>query len=431
MPAGAAGGTGRATEAADGGAGGTGFCTAEAADSLTFVQTQYRMGRPARAASARRPLMVRRPSWVVDPFLIAGSIAAATIGVVMVYTATRGPLLLAGTSPTYYLKRQAIFVVLGIAVMGAVGFFDYRKLEAFGMAIYALSVLVLLAVMVPHVGSHSPLGSARWFNLGPIQIQPSEFAVLGLVIAVATYCARRPEGLTWLDVVKVLVMGAVPTSLVMVQPDLGTGIIMSVVLFVMLSVAGLPTRVLIVLIVGAVAMVALVLGAGILHHYQILRITSFLHQSTAHPTGTLAGAVYNLQQAKDAIGAGGLFGTGIGHGAATNLGYVPEQQTDFIFTAVGEQLGFVGAVGVLALLFFLAWRVLRVGQLARDDFGRLVCVGVFAFVAFSTFQNAGMTMGIMPITGIPLPFISYGGTAVIAFFVGIGLGLSVYARRGG
>ena len=375
--------------------------------------------------------MVRRPSWVVDPFLIAGSIAAATIGVVMVYTATRGPLLLAGTSPTYYLKRQAIFVVLGIAVMGAVGFFDYRKLEAFGMAIYALSVLVLLAVMVPHVGSHSPLGSARWFNLGPIQIQPSEFAVLGLVIAVATYCARRPEGLTWLDVVKVLVMGAVPTSLVMVQPDLGTGIIMSVVLFVMLSVAGLPTRVLIVLIVGAVAMVALVLGAGILHHYQILRITSFLHQSTAHPTGTLAGAVYNLQQAKDAIGAGGLFGTGIGHGAATNLGYVPEQQTDFIFTAVGEQLGFVGAVGVLALLFFLAWRVLRVGQLARDDFGRLVCVGVFAFVAFSTFQNAGMTMGIMPITGIPLPFISYGGTAVIAFFVGIGLGLSVYARRGG
>jgi rod shape determining protein RodA len=398
---------------------------------LALVQTQYRMGRQARAASARRPLMVRRPSWVVDPFLIAGAVAAATIGVVMVYTATRGPLLLAGTSPTYYLKRQAIFVVLGIVVMGLVGLFDYRKFEAFGMAIYGLSVLILLAVMVPHVGAHSPLGSARWFNLGPIQIQPSEFAVLGLVIAVATYCARRPEGLTWRDVVKVLVMGAVPIGLVMVQPDLGTGIIMSVVLFVMLSVAGLPTRVLIVLIVGAVAMVALVLGAGILHHYQILRITSFLHQSTAHPTGTLAGAVYNLQQAKDAIGAGGLFGTGIGHGAATNLGYVPEQQTDFIFTAVGEQLGFVGAVGVLALLFFLAWRVLRVGQLARDDFGRLLCVGVFTFVAFSTFQNAGMTMGIMPITGIPLPFISYGGTAVIAFFLGIGLALSVYARRGG
>ncbi|MGH9100195.1 MAG: FtsW/RodA/SpoVE family cell cycle protein, partial [Acidimicrobiales bacterium] len=325
----------------------------------------------------------------------------------------------------------ALFVVLGIVAMVIVGLFDYRKLEAFGMVIYALSVIVLLAVMVPHVGTHSPLGSERWFDLGPVQIQPSEFAVLGLVVAVATYCARRPEGLTWRDVLKVLVLGAVPITLVMVQPDLGTGIIMAIVLFVMLSVAGLPTRVLVVLIIGGAALVAIVLGAGILHHYQLLRVTSFLHQSTKHPTGTLAGAVYNLQQAKDAIGAGGLLGTGIGHGAATNLGYVPEQQTDFIFTAVGEQLGFVGAVGVLSLLFFLAWRVLHVGQLARDNFGQLVCVGVFTFIAFSTFQNAGMTMGIMPITGIPLPFISYGGTAVIAFFAGIGLALSVYARRGG
>ncbi len=375
--------------------------------------------------------MVRRPAFLVDPFLVLGSVAAAAIGVVMVYTATRGPLLLAGTSPTYYLKRQALFVVLGIVAMGLVGYFDYRKLEAFGMVVYGLSVLVLLAVMVPHVGKHSPLGSERWFDLGPVQIQPSEFAVLGLVVAIATYCVRRPEGLTWRDVVKVLALGAVPIALVMAQPDLGTGIIMCVVLFVMLSVAGLPTRVLVVLLIAAAALVALVLGAGILHHYQILRITSFLHQSTKNPKGTLADAVYNLQQAKDAIGAGGLFGTGIGHGAATNLGYVPEQQTDFIFTAVGEQLGFVGAVGVLGLLFFLAWRVLHVGRLARDDFGQLICVGVFTFIAFSTFQNAGMTMGIMPITGIPLPFISYGGTAVIAFFIGIGLALSVYARRGG
>jgi len=375
--------------------------------------------------------MARRPTVVVDPFLILASIAAACVGVVMVYTATQGPLLRLGESPTYYLKRQAVFVVLGVVAMGVVGLIDYRKLESFGMAIYGLSIFVLLAVMVPHVGTHAALGSARWFNLGPIQIQPSEFAVLGLVVAVATYCSRRPDGLTWLDVVKVLVLGAVPIGLVMVQPDLGTGIIMSVVLLVMLSVAGLPTRVLIVLLIGAAGLVALVLAVGLLHHYQILRITSFLHQSTTHLTSTLAGAVYNVQQAKDAIGAGGLFGTGIGHGAATYLGYVPEQQTDFIFTAVGEQLGFVGAVGVLGLLFFLAWRVLRVGQIARDDFGRLLCAGVFAFIAFSTFQNAGMTMGIMPITGIPLPFISYGGTAVIAFFCGIGLALSVYARRAG
>ncbi len=405
---------------------------ARLAGNLAPVQTQYRLGTGARRSSSartsRRPLMGRRPTVVVDPFLVLAAAAAAVIGVVMVYTATRGTLLQAGSSPTYYLKRQALFVLLGLVVMAAVGLFDYRKLESFGMLLYGLSLFVLVAVMIPHVGSHT-LGSTRWFNLGPLQLQPSEFAVLGMIIAVATYCTRRPDGLTWRDVVTVLVLGGVPIGLVMIQPDLGTGIIMSVILLVMLVVAGLPNRLLVLLLLGAVGVVALVLGGGLLHHYQILRITSFLHQSTKHPTGTLAGAVYNLQQAKDAIGAGGLTGTGLTHGAATNLGYVPEQQTDFIFTAVGEQLGFVGAVGVLSVLGLVAWRVLRAGQLARDDFGRLICVGVFTFVAFSTFQNAGMTMGIMPITGIPLPFISYGGTAVIAFFSGIGLALSVYARR--
>ena len=140
-------------------------------------------------------------------------------------------------------------------------------------------------------------------------------------------------------------------------------------------------------------------------------------------------AIYNLQEAKNAIGSGGLFGSGIGHGAQTNLGYVPEQQTDFIFTAVGEQLGFVGAVGVLSLLGIIAWRVLHAAVVARDAFGRLICAGLFAFIAFSVFQNAGMTMGIMPITGIPLPFVSYGGTAVLVFFAAVGLALSVGARR--
>jgi rod shape determining protein RodA len=140
-------------------------------------------------------------------------------------------------------------------------------------------------------------------------------------------------------------------------------------------------------------------------------------------------ASYNVLQAKNTIGAGGLFGTGIGHGAQTNLGYVPEQQTDFIFTAVGEQLGFFGAVGLLSLLGVIAWRILRAASSSRDVFGRLVCTGLFTFITFSVFQNAGMTMGIMPVTGIPLPFVSYGGTAVLCFFSAVGLALSVGARR--
>jgi rod shape determining protein RodA len=166
-----------------------------------------------------------------------------------------------------------------------------------------------------------------------------------------------------------------------------------------------------------------------LHQYQIARLTTFLNPNYHSTNPLVQEAIYNGQQAKNAIGSGGLFGSGIGHGVETNLGYVPEQQTDFIFTAVAEQLGFVGAVGVLGLLGVIAWRVLHAAVVARDTFGRLICSGLFAFISFSVFQNAGMTMGIMPITGIPLPFISYGGTAVIVFFGAVGLALSVGARR--
>ncbi len=183
------------------------------------------------------------------------------------------------------------------------------------------------------------------------------------------------------------------------------------------------------LLVGTALVVLVAVESGLLHHYQIARLTAFLNPSTHSNNPYVQSAIYNKQQAMNAIGSGGLFGSGIGHGAQTNLGYVPEQQTDFIFTAVGEQLGFVGAVGVLSLLGVIAWRVLHAAVVSRDTFGRLICAGLFAFIAFSVFQNAGMTMGIMPITGIPLPFVSYGGTAVLVFFGAVGLALSVGARR--
>jgi rod shape determining protein RodA len=362
----------------------------------------------------------------LDVVLAVATMLVACIGVVMVYTATRGTLVTQGLDPHYYLKRQALFVVMGVVAMAVVALIDYRRFESVAMLLYGLTVLALLGVFV--VGSHA-LGSQRWYSFGPLQLQPSEFAVLALILAVATYCSRRTEGLTWGDVVKVLLLAAVPIILVLAQPDLGTAIIMAIVLMVMLAVAGLPGRILVILGVAGALAVVVALQAGLLHHYQIARLTSFLHQNDTSAAALQNTAVYNLQQAKDAIGAGGMFGTGLLHGAATNLGYVPEQQTDFIFTAVGEQLGFVGATVVLGLLAIIAWRVLRAAQLARDSFGRLLCAGIFAFLAFSIFQNAGMTMGIMPITGIPLPFLSYGGTAVLCFFLGVGVALSVYARR--
>jgi rod shape determining protein RodA len=373
--------------------------------------------------------LTARRVFPVDLVLVVATTVVACVGVVMVYTASRASLLAHGLSTHYYLERQAIFVLLGLVVMAIVAWFDYRRLESVGMLLYWLVVLALLAVLAPGIGS-SAQGAARWFSFGFIQIQPSEFAVLAIIIAVATYCSRRNEGLTWRDVSRILLLAAVPMILVLKQPDLGTCIIMGIVLLVMLAVAGLPGRILIMLVIGAALLVLIAAKGGLLHHYQISRITSFLHQDTryansqAEPT-----AIYNVQQSKDAIGSGGIFGKGLLHGSQTNGGYVPEQQTDFIFSALGEQLGFIGGASVLLLLGVIGWRILRCAQVARDSFGRLLCVGIFTFLCFSVFQNAGMTMGIMPITGIPLPFVSYGGTAVLCFFTGVGISLSVYARR--
>ena len=344
----------------------------------------------------------------------------AVTGVIMIYSATRGRLSLEGLDPHYYLKRQAVFLILGVMVMVVCALVDYRRLEQISTVLYLGMVLALLAVLA--IGSSSQ-GSARWFSLGPLQLQPSEFATVVLIIAVATYCSRRPDGLDFRDLVRLVLMAAVPILLVIKQPDLGTGIVMAMILMVMLAVAGMPGRYLLLLLVGAVLLVVFALNVGLLKHYQIERLTSFIS-----PNGASQSAIYNVTQAKNAIAVGGIFGQGLFHGAQTNLAYVPEQKTDFIFSAVGEQLGFVGA-GVLLLIYgVVAWRVLRAAQMARDNFGRLLCSGTFALLVFSIFENVGMNMGIMPVAGIPLPFLSYGGSAMIVFFAAIGLTISVNAR---
>ncbi len=376
---------------------------------------------------ARTHVAARRNVPPFDLILLVATMLVSILGVVMVYTATRGSLLAQGDDPKTFLKKQGLFVILGVITMVVVALIDYRRLEPVATILYWLIVLSLLGVFV--VGS-SAQGAARWFSVGPLQLQPSEFAVLALILAVASYCARREEeGLAWRDVFRLLIMAGIPIVLVLVQPDLGTAMIMVIVLLVMLAVAGLPIRILVMLLVGTVLVALVAVEGGLLHHYQIARLTTFLNPNSHSTNPYVQSAIYNTQQAKNAIGSGGLLGSGIGHGVETNLGYVPEQQTDFIFTAVAEQLGFVGSVGLLALLGVIAWRVLHAAVVSRDIFGRLICSGLFAFIAFSVFQNAGMTMGIMPITGIPLPFVSYGGTAVLVFFCAIGLALSVGARR--
>jgi rod shape determining protein RodA len=298
---------------------------------------------------------------------------------------------------------------------------DYRWLEHASAVLYVAMILSLLA-MFSGIGS-SALGATRWIQIGSVQIQPSAFATLVLIVTVATFCARRPEGLGRTDLVKVLALAAVPILLVVKQPDLGSAIVMSVVLLVMLVIAGIPNRYLLLLVLLVATGAFAVVHLKLLHGYQLNRITAVFHLGK-----NLQSSGYNVGQSVAAIGSGGTWGTGLFHGSQTNLAYVPEQQTDFIFSALGEQLGFVGAAGVLALLGVLSWRLLRSAQLARDAFGRLLAVGCFTLVAFSVFENAGMAMGIMPVAGIPLPFLSYGGSATVAFFSAVGIAVSVQLR---
>jgi rod shape determining protein RodA len=370
---------------------------------------------PAHVGRRPRDLTAR-----FDVVLVGTSLLLAATGVVMIYSATRGKLALAGDDPHYYLKRQAIFMIIGVVVMVALAVFDYRRLEQVSTILYIGTLFALLGV---YVLGKSALGSQRWFPLGPFQVQPSEFATLTVIVAIATYCARRREGLEFRDLIRLLILAVVPIVIIIKQPDLGTGIVLSVILVVMLAVAGMPGRYLVMVIVGAAVIVVVALQAGLLQHYQIARLTSFIN-----PNGASQAATYNVTQAKDAIGAGGLFGKGLFRGAQTNLSYVPFQQTDFIFSAVGEQVGFIGSSLLLFLYGVVAWRILRTAQLARDEFGRLLCAGVFALLVFSVFENVGMNMGIMPVAGIPLPFLSYGGSASVVFFAAVGITASVHAR---
>ena len=384
--------------------------------------------RPAPGAVSRRqkPVLWQH----LDPILLVATFLIGAFGCLMVYTATRDELQAAGLSPEYYLKKQAAFMVAGVVVMLAVAAIDYRRYRDWAAVIYGLSILMLLAV---YVVGHKSKGAQAWFQLGSYQLEPSEFVKVGLIVALAAYCAKAKGRLRARDLGVVLVLSAIPFALIYKQPDLGTALVLAAVLVAVLLIGGASVRHLAIL-----AVVAVVLGVGVVHFgvlksYQQARLTSFVN-SPDEPNAALlrsaAGAnEYNLAESKITIGDGGFTGKGIGKGSQTNLSYVPEQRTDFIFTAVGEQVGLVGS-GLLLLLFAIViWRTWRAATLARDLVGTLICVGVLAMLIFQVFENVGMTMGIMPVAGIPLPLLSYGGSAVIATFAGIGLVLNVRMRR--
>ncbi len=371
---------------------------------------------------ANRKRVLKESLLHFDYSLMIATISIAIVGIVMVYTATKVKLAEAGLSSKYYLERQTIWVVLGIVIMLVTVLIDYRHVKAMGYVVYGGVTIGLLGVLSP-VGKRA-LGAQRWFQLGPLQLQPSEFASLAILIAVAIYLSSESGQIGLKKLIGVLILAAVPMLLVIKQPDVGTAIILGIVLGAQLVVARVRLVYLLgLLVIGSIG-VYLIIHLGILQSYQLQRLTSFVNpQASANSYG------YNLAQSKIAIGAGGIFGKGLFHGTQTNLSYVPEQQTDFIFTALGEQLGFIGAGTILVLFGWVCFRVWRVMAIARDKKGRLLAAGVLSLLTFSIFQNVAMTMGIMPITGIPLPFMSYGGSAALSFFAAVGIALGVGLRN--
>ena len=382
-----------------------------------------RSRRPsATVLSNRRARIETSPFRHLDVLLLATAVAVAIFGLLMIYSATRSPLAASGQDPYTFVKRQAVFVVLGLVGLMAVLAVDYRKLREWALPLYVGSVVVLTAVLTP-LGLNTRGDQAR-YQVGAFQLQPAEYMKLFLILMLAAYLSAHRGDLGFRRVLVALAIAGIPLLIVMAQSDLGTAMVLGVIALGMLVVGGIKGRylaaVLAILVVGAVGSIQL----GMLQPYQIDRLTAAIDQS-----GASRAATYNLEQSKSAIANGGLTGRGLFEGTQTQGGFVPEQHTDFVFTAVGEELGFAGAATLLALLAILVWRTWRAALLSRDFFGTLICIGVLSMLVFQVFENVGMTMGIMPITGLPLPLLSYGGSSVITTFLCLGLVLNVHMRR--
>lgn len=388
-------------------------------DFTEFGSRNY-AGRDRMAMSSKAPIRH------VDGWLILSMMALTAIGCIAIRSASAPILDVQGLDPDYYLKRQLIFFSLATISFAVAILVDYRRLHPYTPFVYLAGVLLLLLVLTPL--GQTVKGAQRWINLGVFQLQPAELMKLGYIVFLAAVLSRERRDVGPLagmsPVIQAVVLAAFPAGLIYLQPDLGSALVLVSVAFAMLLVAGVQVRWLAVVLVGAFLLGGLALRLDVLHDYQVARLTSFM-DSEADPRGP----GFNLEQSKIAIGSGGFGGKGWGKGTQTNLAYVPEQRTDFIFTAIGEEQGFVGGLLVLSLFSIVLWRCIRTAMLSKDLFGALVAGGVAAMFAFQLFVNIGMTIGIMPITGIPLPFVSYGGTSLITSFIGVGLVMNIHMRR--
>jgi rod shape determining protein RodA len=369
----------------------------------------------------------------LDWILILAVLALCALGVLLVYSATEPSLVQRGANPHTYLDKQAIFVVIGLVMMTLVSLVDHRQLRVVAPIAYGLAIVGLLVVLTPLGATVN--GAAGWIPLpGGFQIEPSEYAKIALILMTALLFSELREGArdpsagrpgpSLRDVGIVIACGAPLIGLVIIEPALGISMVLVVVLAGMILLSGIQLRWVLGLLAVAVVGVIGALSLHLVKGYQVTRFSSFLH-----PSNDAAGSGYNAIQAKIAIGSGGMFGQGLFHGQSVSGSYVPAQSTDFIFTVAGQELGFVGAVVIVALLGVVVVRALRIATRADDSFGMLVASGIAIWFLFQAFVNVGMTVGIMPITGLPLPFISYGGSAIFADMIAVGLLLSIHHKR--
>jgi len=382
----------------------------------------WAVSRRAAARLLARDSSLRQADWL----LLTTVLALTIVGTLMVWSATQPVLIQQGASPHAYLLKQLLNVALGFVLMLVVSSLDARKIRLYAPVLYGLSCLGLLAVLSP-IGSIVN-GSRSWISIGAgFQVEPSEFAKLAVIVISATLLSDLRDDETRpgaRGVVKSLGLAAVPIVLVAAEPDLGVTIVLVLLVAGLIALSGVRLRWLYAMLAGAALSVAAVAKLHLLKAYQVSRLTSFINPS-ADPTGT----GYSAAQAKIAIGSGGMHGTGLFHSSLVAGNFVPEQQTDFIFAVVGNELGFIGSMLIIGLLAVLLVCALRTAARAEDQFGMLVAGGIAIWFAAQSFVNIGMTMGIMPVTGLPLPFVSYGGSAMFADMIAVGLLQSVRRPR--
>jgi len=381
--------------------------------------------------------LLRRLDWS----LLLAVLALCAYGLVMVCSATRSPETTTFAPPSSFAQKQAIWMLIGLVVFAVTLLFDYERIAQWHIPLYAASLLLLMAVLV--VG-RSPTGAASWIAVGSFRLQPSEFAKIAVILSLAAFLSRRMDAIGELrGVFPSLLVPAAPVLLVLMQPDFGTALVIIAIWFGAVYLAGAKVRHLGAVLAAGLALFALmwnldrlpldragpkplawVVEKAALKDYQKRRLTIFLN-----PQADPLGAGYHIIQSRVAIGAGKLFGRGLFRGTQSRLQFIPERHTDFIFSVVGEELGLAGAAAMIFLYLFVFWRGLRIAIRARDPLGSLLATGAISMLIFHTVVNMGMSVNVMPITGLPLPFVSYGGSNLVVSFIAFGLLQNVHIRR--